>query len=384
MYKARCHDLSFFIAIVWFFAIYLIAGAVGPAHADLGSDKLYINGFYTLDYTYTERDVGVVSNNKAPRSFDNDTTGLENSLMGLQAEYELNEEFSGFLQGKAFFNAEDELELDVNWAYLSYDFGDDRRLRIGKFQTPFLQGTELRNIGFTRIWARPLIPENGASGFNEYVGAEYLIHKPTAVGSWDFQLAGGLADNDDGDVDSQNVELVAAKYQFESFWIRTAFLHGQYNVSDSDGQRITSSGSVFMGSVEALLMTEHGVINAGYSSSRSDITEDDTLYYLSLAFPYKPITPFIYLGKRNKHFQYFDPPPPLPPQVGEPAPEPRIPPVGDYDVISVAFGARIYLREGLGLKLQLENIEQKNEAGAPTNAPVNDSNTFSILIEGVF
>ena len=139
-----------------------------------------------------------------------------------------------------------------------------------------------------------------------------------------------------------------------------------------------------MGSIEAQALTRNGVLNIGYSSSRTDITENDTLYYVSLALPYKPITPFIYLGVRNKHFQDYDQPPPLPPAGGGPPAPPPPPPVGDYDVISVAFGMRIHLAEGLGFKLQLENIEQKNEADAPTNAPTNDSNTFSILLEGVF
>lgn len=369
---------------MWFIVIVVSIGDTGLVVADQWDERLYINGFYTLDYTYTERDVGVVSNNRQTRTFDSDSSGLENSLIGLQAEYVLNEEFSGFIQGKVSFDDGNQAGLDVGWAYLSHDFGDDRRLRIGKFQTPFLQGTELRNIGFTRIWARPLIPENGASGFNQYIGVEYLIHKPTSVGVWDFQVGGGLADNDDGDVDSQNIEIVSAKYQYESFWIRSAFLHGQYNVSDGDGQRITSSGTVFMGSLEVQMLTDYGVVNVGYSSSRSDIIENDTLYYLSLALPYRPFTPFFYVGKRNKHFQDYDPPPPLPPIGGGPQPLPIPPPVGDYDVISVAFGARLHLKEGMGLKLQLENIEQFNDADALTSSPTNDSNTISILLEGVF
>lgn len=381
MYKPIGPTQSISFKNAYVFAIIMGFGCVCPVLAGQVSDQLYFNGFYTLDYTYTERDVALVSNNKKPRAFDRDSTGLENSLVGLQAEYELNEEFSGFIQGKASFNSDNGIEADINWAYLSYDFGDDRRLRIGKFQTPFLQGTELRNIGFTRIWARPLIPENGASGFNQYTGVEYIVHKPTAVGQWDFQLAGGLADNDDGKIVSQNIELISAKYSYETFWIRSAFLHGEYSVLNVDGQKIITSGTVFMGSVETHMRTQYGVVNLGYSKSHSDITEDDTLYYISLALPFKTVTPFLYLGKRNKHFDSYEIPPPI--GGGTPAVT-LLPPVGDYDVTSVALGARIHITEGLGLKIQLENIEQKNNAGAPTSAPANDSNTFSILLEGVF
>ena len=357
---------------------------VCQALAEPWQERLYVNGFYTVDYTYTDEDIGLVSNNKKPRAYDDDANGLENSLLGAQLEFEINGNLSVFAQGKVSFSADNNASTSLDWAYGSFDLGSDSQLRAGKFQTPFLQGTELRNIGYTRIWARPLIPEDGASGFNQYLGIEYLKRFTQGLGNWQIQLAAGIGDHEEREIESRNLELVALRYQYQNFWLRSAFLHGEYAIEDDDGQRITFSGNVIMASLEGELDLSWCVINAGYSSSLSDITDDDTIYYVSLGFPMGRFTPFIYTAKRNRYFEAYDPPPPPPPPGGGPPPPPPPPPVGDHDVNSVAAGVSWHLSERYGVKFQFENIVQNNRAGADTSAPANDGNTVSILFEGVF
>ena len=366
---------------------YLLVGVfalMSLAVAESWQERLYVNGFYTVDYTYTDDDIGLVSNNKKPRAYDDDSNGLENSLLGAQLEFEVNENLSVFAQGKVSFSADNNASIALDWAYVSVDLGNDSQLRAGKFQTPFLQGTELRNIGYTRIWARPLIPEDGASGFNQYLGVEYLKRFNQGQGNWQLQLAAGLGDHEERQIESRNLELVALGYQYQNFWLRSAFLHGEYAIEDDDGQRIIFSGNVIMASLEGELDLSWCVINAGYSSSQSDITDDDTIYYLSLGFPVGRFTPFINAAKRIRHFEAYDPPPPPPPPGGGPPPPARPPPVGDHDVNSVAAGFSWHLSERYGVKFQFENIVQDNRAGVDTRVPDNDGNTVSILFEGVF
>ncbi len=362
----------------------LTVGLCNQALAEPWQERLYINGFYTLDYTYTDEDIGLVSNTKKKRAYDRDASGLENSLLGAQLEFEVSEDLSVFTQGQVSFSAQNNASTALDWAYLSYDLGDDAQLRAGKFQTPFLQGTELRNIGYSRIWARPLIPEDGASGFNQYLGVEYLKRFTQGAGHWQVQLAVGQGDHEEFEIESRNLELLALRFQLQNFWLRGALLHGEYAIEDDDGQRITFSGNVIMASLEGLLDLSWCVVHAGYSASQSDITDDDTIYYISLAFPLGRFTPFFYSAKRNQHFEAFDPPPPRPPLGGGPPPPPPPPPLGDYDVFSVAAGISWHVSERYGLKFQFENIVQDDQAGVDTPALINNGNTVSILFEGVF
>ncbi len=362
--------------------------------AEPWSERVYINGFYTIDLTYTDEDIGLVSNSHRPRSYDNESAGLENSVFGGQVELEINENISAFMQGKLFYGSHDNASSKVDWAYLSYDFGEDTRVRGGLFQIPFLQGTELRNIGFSRIWARPLIPEDGASGFNEYLGLEYLKSVYTGNSHWDFQAAAGVVEHENDSVESRNIELMTARYQYKGFWIRSAFIHGEYAVNDSDGDRLSFSGNAFLTSIEAELAYAGMIINGGYGISRTDITPDTSIYYVSVAFPLGHVIPYLYTSKRNLNIEQVEAPPPTPgiPPDGNPPPdavplpppEDGLPKVGDYDVYSLAIGARWHVTERFGFKFQWENIEQNNPANYQGNAPTNNGNTVSILFEGVF
>lgn len=363
-------------------------------------DRVYAHGFYTLDFTYSDNELGLVSNDRESRSYEDDAGGLNNSLMGGQLEFLINDNLSSFFQGKAFFDQDDDTKTTLDWAYLSYDFGDDTTVRGGKFLVPLLQGTELRSISYSRLWARPLIPIDGASGFNEYTGFEVLKHIHQGFNSWHLQLSTGKPNHEeeDGEIESKNMLLLAARYQAESFWIRAALLHGEYSVRDGNDEVLDDAALIFMNSLEGEFNLGPYVLNLGYASGDSDITVDGSIYYASLGFQMGNITPFIYGSLSREHYDnYNEPPPPgfddgNGPPLPDPAPEPpdsddddddRIRD-GDYDINSVAIGVRWHAGEGYGFKVQWENIEQKNSAGVDTDDPANDGNTFTILFEGVF
>ena len=367
--------------------------------AEPWQERLHAHAFYTLDFTYSDTDLGLVSNALESHSYEEDSAALNNSLMGGQLEFQLSDNLSSFLQGKAFFDREDDTKTTLDWAYLSYDFGDDTTIRGGKFLVPLLQGTELRSISYSRLWARPLIPVDGANGFHEYTGLEVLKHIQQGFNSWHIQLSTGKPAHkeEDGEISSQKMQLIAARYQTDKFWLRAALLHGEYTVRGGDDEILDDSANVFMNSLESEFTLGSYVLNLGYASSDSDITVNGSIYYASLGLQMGHVTPFIYGSTSREHYDnYNEPPPPgfddgNGPELPDPAPTPPGPPPdddrirnGDYDVNSVAIGVRWHAGEGYGFKIQLENIEQKNSAGVDTDDPTNDGNTFTILFEGVF
>ncbi len=374
-------------------------GVISSAFSESWQDSVYAHGFYTLDFTYSDNELGLVSNDSQARSYEDDAAGINNSVFGGQVEVLLSDNLSSFFQGKAFFDDEDEAETTLDWAYLSYDLGDDITLRGGKFLVPLLQGTELRSISYSRLWARPLIPITGANGFNEYTGIELLKHIQQSSGSWHLQLSTGKPnhEDEDGEIESKNLQLLSARYQGDNFWIRAAALHGNYTVRDGDDEILDDSAAVVMGSLESEFTLGSFVFNMGYAASDSDITVNGSIYYASLGLRMGHITPFIYGSLSREHYDnYNEPPPPgfndgngpdlpdpAPPPPGEEDDDDRIRD-GDYDINSVAIGVRWHATESYGFKIQWENIEQRNSAGVDTDNPTNDGNTFTILFEGVF
>lgn len=377
--KAICYAIVVFIALS------------SSVRADSWQEKLYLNGFFTLDLTTVDSDIPIVSATGELRGYEKGDVNGENTLIGGQIEYAFTEQFSVFVQGTASFNDKGSLTSDIDWAYVSYDLGADWVGRAGKFQTPFLQGIELRNIGFSRNWARPLAPSNGASGFNYYYGAELLKHASIGKHNFDFQFALGQAEHSLEDVENKNMKLAAVKYQWNDFWVRTAIIQADYSVFTPNNLLITDSGEVLMGSVEAELTYNQLILNMGHSDSSSDITPDDKMSYISIAYNFGNFTPYVFIAKRNQFFVAFDapvpdfsgdgPPPERPTQQGSGRP---ITPDGHSDFNSTALGVRWDFAQRLALKLQVEKLELRDAARNPSTVVTLDGNTLSVVLEGAF
>ncbi|GLX79055.1 hypothetical protein tinsulaeT_23950 [Thalassotalea insulae] len=372
------------------FLLILISCFTLPASSDNWSDNLFFNGYYTLDLSIADSDLAVVSSVGEQQQFEQDKLSLQNSVLGGQIEYQFNDNLSAFAQGVVFDN-DNSVSTAINWAYLSYDLGNEFKVRAGLFQTPFLQGTELRTVGYSRLWARPLTPGTGASGINEYQGVDLLKHISVGEYHWDFQLAFGQAEHDLNEVDTNGMELLSARLTYQDFWLRTAVMHAEYSVQTPRGQTILESGDVLMVSLETEVVHNQWVINAGFSQSDSEVTPNDTMYYLSLAYRFDEITPFILMTKKNQFFEAFEAPQvdrlgPLSPQDPPPAMPPNAPPPpdGDADAYSVAAGARWDYSDYFALKFQIERLKTSDDTGR-LNALANDeSNIATITIEGAF
>lgn len=370
--------------------IVLNTTSIFSAFASELSDNISFNNFYTLDISLADKDLAVISTSKEVRLFEGKELNLYNSVIGSQLSYQFSDDLSFVVQGLAYFDSGDAVTLDLNWAYLHYDLGNDSALRLGQFQTPLLQGTELRSIGFSRLWARPLIQGNGASGFNEYTGIEYSKRINQQQGSWQFQLGLGQADHDLSFIDNKNIKLATAQYHAANYWLRTALIHIQYDIFTNDGGLISDDATALLASVEAESTLRGIQFNIGFSISNSDITPDDKMAYLSLAYPIGTLTPYIYSAWRNQEFESFmvkNPQTVQPtntPNIQPPPPPRQPPPSGSFNQVNVALGLRWSLSEQQALKVQFENIRINNDANARTLTDVELGNLFSITIEGVF
>lgn len=386
------NNISFFLKSLCcsLFSLIIVHNAVFATEL---SDKLHFNGFLTLDVTVTSEDLALVSNSDQVIAYEENSPSIKNSLIGGQLSYSLTDNLVAVVQGKLYdktnikrLSANDSI-AQLDWAYISYDFGVDFKARAGLFQIPFMQGTELRSVGFSRLWARPLIPSSGAGGYKEYTGVELLKHVSTDAGNWDFQFAAGKADHGLETIDNKHIEVLSIRYQQGDFWIRSAVLATQYRISTADNKIISDSASAVMVSIESEYALGNYLLNAGYSTSRADITPDDTNYYFSIAYQFDGITPFIYHSHFNQSFEAFTVPQGnrLQPPGARPAiarPPPPVQRVGDIDVYNWAIGARYNISERYALKVQVEHIKEENSANFASDN--GEGNALSIVLEGVF
>lgn len=348
-------------------------------------DKLSFNGYYTFDYTYVDDDLNISSPSGRRNLSENDYT-FNNSIFGGQLKYNFTDAFSVFVQGSLTTDNRGSLTTDIDWAYLSYDFGNDLKARIGKFQMPLLSGTELRKISYARLWARPLIPGNGASGYAYYEGIDVIKNIATDNANWDFQFAVGKGEHGLNEVDNKNIKLMSVRYQRDNYWIRAALMGTEYTLTTPRGDLLIESGESILASLESEININNFQINLGISTSDAQVVPDDSMVYLSLGYRIQNFTPFIYGVKLNQSFPFFEPPPPSgPPPMGPPMGPPPSPPFGDRNTYSLAMGVRWDIKANLAMKFQLENIREQDETRVPQNGIVStQGNALTIILEGVF
>lgn len=392
----RIHNMPSFLKILCCIQVTLLttfmpiqANELAGNRSENWSDKLNFNGFFTLDLTVTNNDLSLISNSEQHVRYQANNPSFKNSLIGGQLSYQLTDNFEAVVQGKLYDDTDSDNTnysdsiAQLDWAYLSYDFGSDVKVRAGRFQIPFMQGVELRNVSFSRLWVRPLIPSSGAGGFKEYTGGEALKHISFGESNWDFQVAIGKADHALDEIENKNIKLLSVRFQQNSFWLRTAILATKYSISTKDGRIINDSADGLMLSLESEYSIGSYLFNAGYSTSRTEITPDDSNYYLSIAYQFNDITPYIYHSRFN---QFFEPyrqqgavQPPLDNSQGAAPPVQRD---GNIDTYNWAIGAKYLLNERYAIKVQAEHIKEENNAFLPfINS---EGNAFSVVFEGVF
>lgn len=360
------------------------------------NENLTFNGFYTLDFSIADGDVNVISNSDELLQLENESLSLRNSLLGGQVRYGLTENTSVFVQGAAYFDSDEDATSELNWAYVSHDFGNDFTARIGKFQVPFLSGTELRNIGYTRTWARPLIPGNGASGFGHHHGIEVLHNYSSGNWHWRFQGAVGEPEHGLSIIDGNLMALAAAELRVHSLMLRSSVIRMDYDVSTPAGETLSDEANSLLASFELEYNLGDGAINAGFSDANADLAPDDSMYYGSFGYQIGLFHPYVFAVHREQFYeaQPRDAQPPMvrpppgggrPPGMRPPPPPPVVEPrEGKSEVDSFGLGVRWEAADSTSVKLQYQFEKNRDNTRASEGLVENDANILSLVIEGVF
>jgi hypothetical protein len=156
----------------------LAAVSMGLAHAqtpDPAPSPLRLSGFATLGLTHHNNEtVEPIISFQQEFPARKGWSGRLDTVAGLQADLRLLNSTSATVQGVV--RAGDDFEPRLRMAYLRQQFGADAALRVGRFRSPFYLDSDVAEIGYAYLLARPPMPVYG-----------YLANLVTHVDGADFQ-----------------------------------------------------------------------------------------------------------------------------------------------------------------------------------------------------
>lgn len=387
------------------------------------TDSLSVTGFLSLDATYTDNSGANIPRPRGKVSdLDADEVSFDSSVYGVRADLDIFEGLGAGLQVIGTKQTGESFDPEVEWAYLKYDFSNDISIRAGQLKLPFLQGTELRYVGNTRLWARPVVPANGAGGFDDFRGAE--LYYNTYAGDYDIQLHAsyGVPEHDKDFIKNTQVGLVSAELDNGEAKVRLAVLNAIFDVYSEDNGLLDKNANMLMGSLEGEYQWDSWVANAGVVSGVADSSPDENMAYFSLGYRFDRFTPYILYYRKVMDFESLtsgvksnsvdngalksrvNPSgagsfmvPLVEPPVGHSPPKPPAdlppdaPPLssgegqdGDRVENAIALGFRYDLTPSLSVKLQWDYQKEHDNAYSSRPEKIKESNIYTVVFEGVF
>lgn len=358
-------------------------------HAADEAPSLSLRGFYTLNVSMARgHDVFYPpdANDRTLVTLEDGKANFGFSVIGAQADLTLTNRLRFIAQVVSGAQTGHDYRPVVDWAYLTRDFGDDLYLRGGKLKTPFLQGTELRYVGFSRLWVRPLVPNSGAGGMDIYHGVEFI--KSARLGPYNLRLQGGVGvpEHERPEIDGKDIKHLSVHFERDESWIKLAAFRAHSDLHARTGGRLVNQNAgLTMFSVESELWFDKFVVNAGYAKGQAEIAPDETLRYFSLGYRREAFTPYFLYQFREMNFpapqRLPGPPGPPPPGVTPPPPPPR---EGAHQTTTYALGMRYDLGAAQALKFQVERQYDRNNSSRALGSQQTAATIFSVVFEGLF
>lgn len=146
------------------------------------------NGFVTVGGGLADPDNGASS----LAGYEEDLTFDNETVLGLQLRAPVSDKLSA--TGQMVARGSEDYELDMAWAYVSYDATDSTTFRLGRFRTPFYLYSDFLEVGYAYHFIAPpddvyALPADSVDGFD-------VVYN-TALGSVDttVQFYGGSIDS---------------------------------------------------------------------------------------------------------------------------------------------------------------------------------------------
>ncbi len=204
--------------------------------------------------------------------YDDDLSFKPDSKFALQATAELGDGLGAV--GQIMSRGSDEFDVELEWAYVSYDLTDSWRVIMGRQRIPLFSYSDFLDIGYAYHWVRP--PDNiYGVPFTAFDGLLNNIN--WYIGELENNLQFYLGRNTDdlvprGSTESSpaNVKLLGASYKISQDWweVRLNALHLDATLE-----------------VAQIGMLADTVSQAGFTSVADDVlVNEDTIIFTGVGF----------------------------------------------------------------------------------------------------
>lgn len=140
----------------------LLAAASTPVHAapDAETAPLRLSGFATLGLVHnSSAEAGAISSFAQTRPAAQGWSANLDTVLGLQLDWQPFS--SGSLMLQAVARAGEDLQPRLRAAYWRQSLGDALALRVGRYRSPLFFDSDIAEIGYANLMARPALPLYG-------------------------------------------------------------------------------------------------------------------------------------------------------------------------------------------------------------------------------
>ena len=384
-----------------------LSGLMLMSHAAMAVD---FDGFMTAGFAAHNADDGNGGEVVYLNGITNDPSFDNDSKFGLQVTADVSEDMQGVAQILAT-GADQNYDLDVEWAYLDYTLNQNLSLRGGKVKEPVFLISDYIEVGYAYPWIRPPQEVYSNNPINTIVGMEALA--VADLGGINLLIQPYLGSNTD-DVPGYNgqaqfnaenfyglaIQLSSRAFTFQVSYLKTdvattGFAPFSYpapgdtptpisvvNVSAEGTATLASAGvswdvSNFVGYAEYVSrnieankdITSPADLADGFGMDM--LFPDQTAWYVTLGYRIGKFLPHVTVAHlESDPFVLKD--------AGDIVPSPLG--VGDRQD-SVTVGMRYELNDSAALKVELENIVVDND---PILGSDGGSGTTNYYSNGLF
>lgn len=172
-----------------------LIGAGAPAFAEsVLPAGLTLQGFGTLGLARSSNPTAdFVRDLSQPNGATNSFSARIDSLLGIQANYSINEQLEAVLQGISHYRYDASFSPELTRADLKYSPNSNLSLRAGRIGTEFYLMADSRMVGYSVLTVRPPGDFFGMLPFNYIDGMDARISLPLASGVLRGDVYSGLA-----------------------------------------------------------------------------------------------------------------------------------------------------------------------------------------------
>lgn len=159
-------------------------------------DRFQVSSFGTLGISHAGKDQFGYRNELTHKGQFDKFSIFPDSVFGLQANAQLLPSLNATVQVLAEDQVRQNFNNIVDWAYLSYQPTPNTMIRGGRMGIDLFMLSEIRNIGFAYLWARPITEFYTPVSLSHFEGIDLKYTKNSELGYLEFKIYGGQTGSD--------------------------------------------------------------------------------------------------------------------------------------------------------------------------------------------